>query len=100
MTEASGDADPSEALKRQVGINNEKAELSATALNNVAVTLFSGGTVLPIVALSFPLATAPPRDTSAVLAIVVWGLVAAGRHWLARTVLNGIRWKQDRKSVV
>ena len=91
MTKASGNADPREALKRQVTINNEKAKLSATALNNVAVTLFAGGTVLPIVALSFPLATAPPRDASTLLAIVVWGLVAAGLHWLARTALNGIR---------
>lgn len=91
MNGAAGDDDAADRLKRQAAINNEKLKLSATALNNVAVALFAGGSVLPIVALSFPLATAPPSGAYSLLAIVIWGLVAACLHGIARTVLNGIR---------
>lgn len=78
-------------LKRLTLVHNEKTKLSATATNTTAVALFGGGFVLPIVALSFPLASAPPSSQITFTTMVVWALVSAGLHWKARSMLEGLR---------
>lgn len=88
MADATDDA---EALKRQILVHNEKTKLSATATNTTAVALFGGGFVLPIVALSFPLAAAPPPGQITIITAFVWAFVAAGLHWWARSMLEGLR---------
>ncbi|TXM94909.1 hypothetical protein FV232_26175 [Methylobacterium sp. WL30] len=80
-----------EALKRQILVHNEKTKLSAAATNTTAVALFGGGFVLPVIGLSFPLAAAPPPGQVTLITMIGWALVAAGLHWWARSMLNGLR---------
>lgn len=80
-----------EELKRLVLVHNEKTKLTATATNTTAVALFGGGFVLPVIGLSFPLAAAPPPGQITAVTMVVWALVAAGLHWWARSMLEGLR---------
>ncbi|MEH3116236.1 MAG: hypothetical protein PGN25_01050 [Methylorubrum populi] len=80
-----------EFLKRQILIHNEKTKLTASAANNTAIALFGGGFLLPIVGLSFPLASAPPEGQVTMITMIVWALVAAGLHSWGRTMLDGLR---------
>lgn len=84
-------AEADDELKRLILVHNEKTKLSATATNTTAVALFGGGFVLPVVALSFPLASAPPPNQITMATMVGWALVAAALHWWARSMLEGLR---------
>lgn len=86
-----GDLDEAEDLRRQILVHNEKTKLSATATNTAAVALFGGGFVLPVIGLSFPLAAAPSPGQLTLLTMSVWAFVAAGLHWWARRMLEGLR---------
>ncbi|MGY2051180.1 hypothetical protein [Methylobacterium sp. JK268] len=78
-------------LKRRITIHNEKTKLTAGATNTIALALLGGGFVIPLVALSFPLTSAPPAGPGTLLTAVVWAFAAGGLHWWARSMLEGLR---------
>lgn len=77
--------------ERATLIHNERTKLTATAINTTAVGLFAGGSALPIIALSYPLATAPSADLGAVVTVVGWSLSAMVLHGIARALLEELR---------
>lgn len=78
-------------LERTKTIHNERTKLTAGAINTTSVALFGGGFVLPLVSLSFPLASAPPPGPITLIAMVVWALVAIALHWWSRTMLGDLK---------
>lgn len=78
-------------LDRTKTVHNERTKLSAGAINATALALLGGGFVLPLVSLSFPLASAPPDGPITIIAMAVWALVAVALHWWARTILGDLR---------
>ncbi|MEQ1900941.1 MAG: amino acid transporter [Devosia sp.] len=69
-------------------VDNEKAKLSATFLNGVAIALLAVGVLAP--AASFAAGT---PATPGVLVILAVGciLLSAGLHYLGRQVLSGLK---------
>lgn len=84
-------AEDTDALKRHILVHNEKTKLTASAANNIAIALFGGGFLLPIIGLSFPLSSAPPEGQVTLITMIVWALVAVGLHNWGRTMLDGLR---------
>ncbi|MDR7035547.1 hypothetical protein J2X36_000282 [Methylobacterium sp. BE186] len=80
-------ADPN--LRRRIAIANEKAKLEATAANNICVALFSGGVILPTVALSYLLPTRPDLASESIIgAGCAWTFAAGLTHMMGKRFLE------------
>ena len=71
-------------------LNIEQTKLTATALNNVAVSVIVTGVVVPAVAYGYGLTGAPAVSRWWLLAIA-WFAGGVGLHGGARLLLRGLR---------
>lgn len=80
---------PDEARAKLV--RNERAKLSATYINGVAVAVLAVGGLAPLFAQRPPGPADPSGAIGTAITSVVCVVVSAILHWTARTVLRGLR---------
>lgn len=78
--------------KRATLVGNERAKLSATFLNNVAVAVLGSGLIAPFFVMLYGLGNLSADQIRFFgLAAPGWVILGVGLHFLARSVLGGLR---------
>ncbi len=73
-------------------IHNERAKLSATFLNNIAVGVIGSGLIAPFFVALYGLGNLTAEQIRFIgLAAPGWVLLGVGLHFLARAVLGGLK---------
>ena len=79
-----------EADEKLVG--NERTKLLATFLNNIAVAIIATGLVAPFFAILYGVSNLSAEQARFFgLAAPGWVLIGIGVHYIARTILRGLR---------
>jgi methylmalonyl-CoA mutase cobalamin-binding subunit len=72
--------------RRSKTVHNEQLKLAATAFNNLGVAVIVTGIIVPVVALAYQ--TALPKTRYWAAFAVLWSLVGAVLHLIARRVIE------------
>ena len=70
-------------------IQNEQLKLAATLFNNVAVTFVAAGVIVPAIATAYQ--TGAPQGRFWIVYVILWVVMAAGNHLIARSLLSRIK---------
>jgi methylmalonyl-CoA mutase cobalamin-binding subunit len=72
--------------RRSKTVHNEQLKLAATAFNNLGVAVIVTGIIVPVVALAYQ--TAVPKTRYWAVFALLWSLVGAVLHLIARRVIE------------
>ncbi|WP_143131928.1 hypothetical protein [Methylobacterium sp. 174MFSha1.1] len=75
----------------QILVHNETTKITANAITSTAVGLYVGGVVLPMIAVTYPLPSAPTLDFGSALLAGIWSLSALWLHYLSRDALGDLK---------
>ena len=84
------DPDSSDDARAKL-VGNERAKLSATYINGVAIAVLAVGGLAPLFAQRPPGPANPSSIVATGITAFVCVVVSAVLHWTARTVLRGLR---------